>query len=60
MEFRAEAFDVTNSVRFGFPNSTLSGTYGQITSDQPTTGAGTGVSTGSGARIIQFAIKLVF
>jgi hypothetical protein len=60
MEFRAEAFNLTNSVRLGFPNSTLSGTYGQITSDQPTTGASTGISTGTGGRIVQFAVKLVF
>ena len=60
LEFRAEAFNVTNSVRLGAPNSTLSGTYGQITNDQATTGAGTGISGGSGARIFQFAIKFVF
>jgi hypothetical protein len=60
MEFRAEAFNLTNSVRLGAPNATLSGTYGQITSDQPTTGGGTGVSAGTGGRIIQFAIKFLF
>jgi hypothetical protein len=60
LEFRAEAFNVTNSVRLGAPNTTLSGTYGQITSDQPTTGASTGISGGSGARILQFATKFVF
>jgi hypothetical protein len=60
MEFRAEGFNLTNSVRLGAPGSTVSGTYGQITGDQPTTGAATGVSTGTGARILQFALKLVF
>jgi hypothetical protein len=60
VEFRAEAFNLTNSVRLGAPNATISGTYGQITSDQPTTGAGTGVSPGTGGRIIQFAIKFLF
>ncbi len=60
LEFWAEAFNVTNSVRFGAPNTTVSGTYGQITGDQPSTGAGTGISGGSGARIFQFAMKLVF
>jgi len=60
MEFRAEAFNLTNSVRLGAPNTTVSGTYGQITGDQATTGAGTGISGGSGARIIQFAMKVVF
>ncbi len=60
LEFRAEGFNLTNSVRLGFPTSTLSGTYGQITSDQPTTGSGTGVSAGTGGRIVQFALKLVY
>ena len=60
LEFRAEAFNLTNSVRPGAPNTTLSGTYGQITGDQPTTGGGTGISAGSGARILQFAMKFVF
>jgi hypothetical protein len=60
LEVRAEGFNMTNSVRLGFPSSTLSGTYGQITSDQPTTGAGTGISAGTGGRIVQFALKLVF
>jgi hypothetical protein len=60
LEVRAEAFNVTNSMRLGVPNTTVSGTYGQITSDQATTGAGTGISAGSGARILQFAMKLVF
>jgi hypothetical protein len=60
MEVRAEAFNVMNSVRLAGPNATLSGTYGQITSDQPTTGAGTGISGGSGGRIVQFALKLMF
>ncbi len=60
IEFRAEGFNLTNSVRLGAPNATLSGTYGQITTDQPTTGAGTGVSAGTGGRIIQFALKLIF
>jgi len=60
LEFRAEAFNLTNSVRLGAPNATLSGTYGQITTDQATTGAGTGVSAGTGGRIIQFALKFMF
>lgn len=60
VEFRAEGFNLTNSVRLSAPNATLSGTYGQITSDQPTTGAGTGVSAGTGGRIVQFALKFMF
>jgi Carboxypeptidase regulatory-like domain len=60
IEFRAEGFNLTNSVRLGAPNSELSGTYGYITSDQPTTGAGTGLVAGTGGRIVQFALKFVF
>jgi hypothetical protein len=58
IEVRAEAFNVTNSVRFAAP-STLnasSGSFGRITSSQPTTGGG----LGNGGRIMQFALKYVF
>ena len=60
MELRAEAFNLTNSLRLGAPNATVSGTYGQVTSDQATTGAGTGLTAGTGARIVQFAVKFLF
>ena len=60
MEFRAEAFNLTNSMRLGAPNATVSGTYGQVTSDQATTGAGTGLTAGTGGRIVQFALKFLF
>jgi hypothetical protein len=60
MEFRAEAFNLTNSLRLGAPNATVSGTYGQVTSDQATTGGGTGLTAGTGGRIVQFALKFLF
>ena len=48
IEFRAEAFNVTNSVRLGGPDTTLnSGTFGKITSSM-------------GPRIMQFALKYIF
>ena len=48
IEIRAEAFNLTNSVRYGNPNVTLGGTFGQIT------------SSFGGPRIMQFAVKYVF
>src|SRR5262249_40124423 len=49
IEFRAEAFNVTNSLRLGNPNVTLSGgQFGKIT------------SSNGGPRILQFALKYVF
>ena len=59
LEFRAEAFNVTNAVRLGAPNATIGGTFGQVTSSQATTGANSPFAT-YGGRIIQFAIKLAF
>jgi hypothetical protein len=48
LEFRAEAFNLTNSLRRGNPDTTLnSNTFGQIT-------------TSSDARIMQFALKYSF
>ena len=48
MEFRAEAFNVTNSLQLGNPNTSVtSSQFGQITS-------------GRGARIMQFALKYFF
>jgi hypothetical protein len=49
LEFRAEAFNVTNSVRPGNPGISLgsANTFGRITSDV-------------GPRIMQFALKYVF
>jgi len=50
VEFRAEAFNVTNSLRAGNPGVTLSNanTFGRILSSQ------------NGPRIMQFAIKYIF
>jgi hypothetical protein len=48
LEFRTEAFNVTNSLRRGNPNTTLnSNTFGQI-------------NTAADARILQFALKYLF
>ena len=57
LEFRVEAFNLTNSVRLATPNATL-GTFGTITTDRSTTGSMS--ATGSGGRIVQLAIKYVF
>lgn len=68
IQFRAEAFNVTNSVRFnisepfapGSDNSTTLGEpqFGTIYNSASTTGSAT--LTGSGGRIMQFALKYVF
>ena len=48
MEFRAEAFNVTNSFRMNAPTTNLnSNTFGQVTSAQD-------------PRIMQFALKYIF
>jgi hypothetical protein len=59
LEFRVEAFNVTNSVRLDpIPNNVLGGTFGTITTDYSTTGSSS--PTGSGGRIVQLAMKYVF
>ena len=59
LQVRAEAFNVTNSVRFAPPNMVLTnGLFGNITAAYSTTGSAT--LTGSGGRIVQLALKYVF
>jgi len=56
IEFRAEAFNVTNSLRLGNPNTNMSsGQFGRITSSTNANGV-----TGNGGRIMQFALKYIF
>ena len=51
LQFRAEAFNLTNTPNFAEPNTTLgSPTFGQITS----------TATGSNPRLLQFALRLSF
>lgn len=60
IELRAEAFNVTNSLRLGAPgvNMNSAGAFGKILTSQSTTGSVN--PTGSGGRIIQFALKYIF
>jgi hypothetical protein len=64
LELRAEAFNVTNSVRFNLPVSggnnlqVGNGQLGYITATTSTTGSTS--ATGNGGRIIQLALKYVF
>jgi hypothetical protein len=51
VEFRAEAFNITNTANFATPVATLgSSTFGQLTA----------TSSGYTPRVFQFALKLVF
>ena len=57
-QIRAEAFNVTNSVRLGNPGTTLSqsATFGRILNSA----ASLNGNTGGGARVMQFAVKYIF
>ena len=59
VEIRAEAFNVTNSVRFNVPGQTLSqpATFGKISTSAASLFLG---ATGGGPRVMQFALKYVF
>jgi hypothetical protein len=59
LEVRAEGFNMTNSVRLANPATALtSALFGRITAAQSTTGSA--ALTGSGGRVVQFAMKYVF
>ena len=66
LEFRAEAFNLTNSFIPGQPTTNGTGTtvnlnsntFGQITTSQNSTGATS--ATPSSARVMQFALRYVF
>ena len=64
IEIRAEAFNVTNSVRFYIPAladpATIVGNslFGQVRAAASTTGSGS--ASGSGGRIVQLALKYMF
>jgi hypothetical protein len=63
IELRAEAFNVTNSLRLGNPGIIVgsASTFGLITTDAtPPAGVTGGSSTNAPARVMQFALKYVF
>jgi len=58
LEFRADAFQLSNTPQFNSPNSTFgSTTFGQVTS---TVGSGTGINGIGGGRALQFSATLSF
>ena len=55
-ELRFEGFNLTNSLRLGNPNATMSaGTFGSVVADATPPGP-----TSAPARVMQFAAKFVF
>jgi hypothetical protein len=55
--FRAEAFNLPNSVMFGPPNAALNSTgFGRLTPQAQSTAPGNNTT----ARVMQFAIKYAF
>jgi Carboxypeptidase regulatory-like domain len=58
LEFRADAFNLTNTPAFGLPNGTLGSNLGKITG---TLGSGVGNVNGvGGPRVLQAAVKITF
>jgi hypothetical protein len=58
LEFRAEAFNLTNTPQFANPNVSLtSSSFSYITS---TIGSGTGVNGTGGGRALQLSVKVTF
>jgi hypothetical protein len=55
LQLRAEYFNVFNHTNFGDPNTTLNGTFGQVTGTTPQNGA-----AANDPRIAQFSAKLIF
>jgi hypothetical protein len=55
LQFRAEYFNIFNHTNFGDPNTTLNGSFGQITGTTPQNGA-----AANDPRIAQFSAKLIF
>jgi hypothetical protein len=61
LEFRLEAFNLTNHVNLGNPNTTLSaGAFGQITSLSGAQGSTNATGPPASPRIMQFGVKYDF
>ena len=61
LQFRAEAFNVINTVNFTTPVAALNASnFGQITSDIAANNAGGLLATGGDPRVLQLALKFLF
>ena len=52
LQFRSECFNLFNNVNFGNPNATLGSKMGRIKMGR--------ITSADDARVIQFALKLIF